>query len=625
MRFIGKIFLWDFVQILKKRDDLNFLEKVRVYLHEYVHKVVKIVIRNYALHKGRNFEEFIEELRKKGTLEEVPCNLCGSSDLEDVGEKLGFTIVECLKCGLRFTNPRPNGKAREALYSRDYYFGYRAWLGQQIKSESVIQEGLLAGQQVRNILLYKKRGKLLDVGCSTGELLEAAQKKGFSCWGVEPNKWACSFANKKRGLKVINGELQKFSFESNFFDVVSYMEVIEHIPDPLGELREINRILKNDGILMLSSPNFGCEESHELGIQWKHNKPWEHIYLFDYVHLRKMLDLAGFSIIDVTTELSDGVAYPGGMLVIAGKRNFKPVQKNPRILLIREGARGDVLLTTPVIRALKDKYPRSSIIFKTNFPEILSYNPYLEEIITDADNREYDLIYNLKYELFPEMNYVEAYARTARVKAENPQLEFHLTEEEEEDGEKLLQSLGMERDKLAVLHPMAADRTKSWREERYQHICQYLLTRNYNVITIGGSKDCTELSGAINLIGKTTIRTAATIISKADIFFGIDSFPMHLAYAFGVPSVVLFGPTDPGKVVCSDNTVYPVQSDEKCLGCRHDTTPDRWFQNISCRRDRLYCMMNISSDQAIDAISHVICTRKQNDREYSSHITCRPV
>jgi ADP-heptose:LPS heptosyltransferase len=115
---------------------------------------------------------------------------------------------------------------------------------------------------------------------------------------------------------------------------------------------------------------------------------------------------------------------------------------------------------------------------------------------------------------------------------------------------------------------------------------------------------------------------AATIISKADIFFGIDSFPMHLASAFGVPSVVLFGPTDPAKVVCPNSAIHAVQSDEKCLGCRHDTTPDRWFQNIFCRRDRLYCMMNISPDQAIDAINRVICMRKQDDRKYSSHIIC---
>ena len=321
MKFIRKIILWDFIQILKKRDDLHFLEKMGVYLYEYVDKVIKIVIRNFALHKGRNFEEFIEGLRKKEKLEEVLCNLCGSTDLEDVGEKLGFTVVECSQCGLKFTNPRPNKKAREMLYRRRYYFDYRAWLGQKIKSESAIQESLLAEQQLRNILVYKRKGRFLDIGCSTGELLYAAQKRGFECWGVEPNEWAREFATKKRGLRVINKELQRLSFESSFFDVVSCMEVIEHIPDPLGGLQEINRILKNDGVLVLSTPNFGCADSQASGMNWKHNKPWEHIYLFDNAHLQKMLDLAGFSISHIKTELCDGVGYPGGLLIIARKRN----------------------------------------------------------------------------------------------------------------------------------------------------------------------------------------------------------------------------------------------------------------------------------------------------------------
>ena len=330
---VKRIILWDFIEIIKKREDLNFREKMRVYLHEYVNKVIKIVIRNYALYKGRAFETCIEDLRKKGKLEEIPCNLCGSSDFEDVGGKLGFTVVECSQCGLRFTNPRPNKKAREMLYGRRYYFDYRVWLGQKIKSESAIQESFLAEQQLGNILVYKKRGRLLDIGCSTGELLYAAQKRGFDCWGVEPNKWAWEFATKKRGLRVINKELKSLSFQSGFFDVVSCMEVIEHIPDPLGGLQEINRILKDDGVLVLSTPNFGCADSQARGMNWKHNKPWEHIYLFDYARLQKMLDLAGFSINDIKTKLCDGVGYPGGLLIIALKRNYVARKRSPSHLI----------------------------------------------------------------------------------------------------------------------------------------------------------------------------------------------------------------------------------------------------------------------------------------------------
>jgi ADP-heptose:LPS heptosyltransferase len=81
---------------------------------------------------------------------------------------------------------------------------------------------------------------------------------------------------------------------------------------------------------------------------------------------------------------------------------------------------------------------------------------------------------------------------------------------------------------------------------------------------------------------------------------------MHLANAFAIPSVVLFGSTDPYKVICRKDIVEIVQSDEKCLGCRHDTTPDRWKQNVDCRRERLYCMESISADRAIEQIEEML-------------------
>ena len=115
-----------------------------------------------------------------------------------------------------------------------------------------------------------------------------------------------------------------------------------------------------------------------------------------------------------------------------------------------------------------------------------------------------------------------------------------------------------------------------------------------------------ELKGAINLIGKLSLRQSAALISKAKLFMGLDSYPMHIADAFKIPSVILFGSTDPKKVLMNGHTVKMVQSSENCLGCRHDTTPDRWKQNVDCRRGRLCCMENISADRVIEEIDGML-------------------
>jgi ADP-heptose:LPS heptosyltransferase len=177
---------------------------------------------------------------------------------------------------------------------------------------------------------------------------------------------------------------------------------------------------------------------------------------------------------------------------------------------------------------------------------MLENNPYLDRVTANSDDREYDVIHNLRYELFPEIPLIEAYARIAEVETKDPQLEFYLTNDEKENIRDFFNSLNVKKeDKLAVLHPMVGGRIKSWNRDNYQRICDYLRSNNYRVITIGDFADCVGLIGAINLIGKTSIRMVAAIINEANIFFGLDSFPMHLANAFGIPSVVLFGSTDP--------------------------------------------------------------------------------
>jgi hypothetical protein len=97
----------------------------------------------------------------------------------------------------------------------------------------------------------------------------------------------------------------------------------------------------------------------------------------------------------------------------------------------------------------------------------------------------------------------------------------------------------MEGEKVAIIHTLAGERMKSWSPEKYQEIADYLITNHYRVITVGASTDSVKLVGACNLVGKTSIRRLAGILRRADLFFGLDSFPMHLANAFGIPSVVL--------------------------------------------------------------------------------------
>jgi ADP-heptose:LPS heptosyltransferase len=391
------------------------------------------------------------------------------------------------------------------------------------------------------------------------------------------------------------------------FDVVTCLDILDRIPDPLGELNGIHETLKDDGILLVRVPNFGSEIAEGNGISWHHNRPWEKIYQFDYSRLKNLLDKSGFKIIDLKTELSDGVGSPGSIIMV-GMKKIWTVQKNaPRILVIREGAAGDVLLTTPILKKLKRKLPGSYITFMTRYPEILQHNPYVDEITEFESKDGVDVVFNLMYELYPDIPIIEAYGEITQLSLRNPEIEFYPSPDEHAEVDRLLKRLSIENTKgFVVIHPIAGSRMKSWHKANYQAVSDHIGSKKLTSVTVGSPMDCVELKGATNLIGRLSMRQSAALISRARLFMGLDSFPMHIANAFEIPSVILFGSTDPSKILVDGRKVRIVQSSEHCLGCRHDTTPDRWKQNVDCRREKLYCMEYISADCVMEKIDETL-------------------
>ena len=117
------------------------------------------------------------------------------------------------------------------------------------KLEKVISKALrLAKSEKKNKPAY------LDIGCADGLSLEVANDLGFRAQGVEPAHALAQQAAAK-GLVVFNGFLQDANFPDNHFDVISLIEVIEHIPQPLDLLLEVRRILKPKGCLVITTGN----------------------------------------------------------------------------------------------------------------------------------------------------------------------------------------------------------------------------------------------------------------------------------------------------------------------------------------------------------------------------------
>jgi len=102
---------------------------------------------------------------------------------------------------------------------------------------------------------YRTTGDILDVGCGDGHFLFLSSKEGYNCYGVEDSQKLSSYASSKSGAKVIQGRYSKEMFPENTFDIISLIQVLEHIPTPISTLETAKYHLRPNGILVIEIPS----------------------------------------------------------------------------------------------------------------------------------------------------------------------------------------------------------------------------------------------------------------------------------------------------------------------------------------------------------------------------------
>ncbi len=146
--------------------------------------------------------------------------------------------------------------------------------------------------------LMSHKGTMLDLGCFCGTFLHVAAERGWRSYGIEPLVGPAIYARGEFGLNVITDTLRDDSFPPEFFDVVTAFQVFEHLPDPLGELTKIRRILKPGGLVVVEVPNIDTVWVRLLGKYHRHFVP-DHIYFFSPQTLEALLAKAGFTVMQI--------------------------------------------------------------------------------------------------------------------------------------------------------------------------------------------------------------------------------------------------------------------------------------------------------------------------------------
>jgi SAM-dependent methyltransferase len=212
------------------------------------------------------------------------CPACDGTKSRSWGTKDSHELVRCARCSTLYTALTPSGESLHSLYT-DYYDEVNLTI-----PEFVTQR---LDEIVGGFAVYRQSGRLLDVGFGAATLLEAARRAGWAATGTELAEGAVARA-RNHGFDVFLGTLQEASYPDASFDVVTIVEVLEHLLDPASLLREVRRVLRSGGLLWVTTPHGGGLSARLLGPDWSVVAPPEHIQLFSTEGLRRLLHRTGF-------------------------------------------------------------------------------------------------------------------------------------------------------------------------------------------------------------------------------------------------------------------------------------------------------------------------------------------
>ena len=275
----------------------------------------------------------IESYRIINTINNQTCYVCegvGSPLYQNLEDKVfdtpgEWSMLYCPKCKLSWLNPQPNPEEIHKIYKSYHthnvsklrwflsltnpirvnilrkYYGYQEFDG--------LMENNLISKLLSNLPLLievvgmgilhldaSKKGKLLDVGCGTGQFLFSMQTLGWEVQGIEVDEQAASIAREEYKLNVSIGALREENFPEKAFDIITLSHVIEHVLDPIELLSECRRILKPSGKLILTTPNMESLGHRLFHENWRGLEVPRHMMVFSTRSIELCIHRAGFKL-----------------------------------------------------------------------------------------------------------------------------------------------------------------------------------------------------------------------------------------------------------------------------------------------------------------------------------------
>jgi SAM-dependent methyltransferase len=236
------------------------------------------------------------------------CPLCGSpaqdyiAGARDLHYGIGgeWSYQRCSGCSVVFLNPAPTATFLAGAYD-DSYYSYQdfdmppAWHG-LVKRLIGFNPGT-TGDPV-----FERPGRVLDIGCGSGQFLYRMQQRGWQTAGVELSARAAEIGNNKHGLNIQAGTLMDAHLPHAAFDYVRLNHSFEHLLDPCETLARIRHLLTPGGLLFIGVPNVDGLQARLFGRYWWNLGPPVHPFNYSRPTLERMLAEQGFETVSFRTN-----------------------------------------------------------------------------------------------------------------------------------------------------------------------------------------------------------------------------------------------------------------------------------------------------------------------------------
>src|SRR5687768_6547754 len=248
------------------------------------------------------------------------CEACGHGGAEAVpGPQVSWRYWRCARCGHAWLHPAPTTEELTQYYNTVYAVPRDLYVA-HVPREHRALKSVFNRHGIRP-------GRMLEVGCSYGAMLDAFRRDGWEVEGIELDSRAAEIARSFYGLRVHQGRLEDVRARlSDAYDTLTLYHVLEHVEDPAAFIRGLAALCRPDGVLVIKTPNPRSFAARALAGWWEWYAAPQHVHLFSASSLRALLEAGGFATEVMESRRGD-----------ANRTLFELVRGSARRLLGRQG------------------------------------------------------------------------------------------------------------------------------------------------------------------------------------------------------------------------------------------------------------------------------------------------